>query len=539
LSAFHDSAITARSLNAQLWYVLARFLVLSLFLGGTVFFALVIGTQVSILSNARLVSILSLCLLQICLALFWLLRFGPSPLFVQIQIVWDLVVCATVVYFTGGMYSDFAFLFILVILTSGLISSRHEVLLILLASIVLYGGLAFLDFYGFLPVYPWQIRSGSDVFYLLFLNLSAFVLAAFVGVILSTRLQQYAHKVEKHQREHAELVHFNQLILQNITCGLILVDSGGKILLANQVAEQICAIKATKVTGMPITAAFPFFPWPLSDLPLERCEFSFLNASGKQLVLGYSATPIRQGESTNVLLMFQDLTEIKHLEHNLKQEEHLAAIGSLSAGLAHEIRNPLASLGGSVQLLQEKNFPASEQRLFDIIVREASRLNNLVDDFLNFANPRNPIKKKVNINSIITDVLHLAQGSKHFSDIQIHHHLTDLWYEYVDGEQIKQVVWNLLWNAANFCPPGGEVYVGSCRKTRAFWIDDSGPGVDLSLGNTIFDPFITSRADGTGLGLAIAHAFVHANGAGIEYTTAPAGGARFKVFFKGQNFEDS
>lgn len=539
MSAFHDTAITARSLNAQLWYVLVRFLVLSLFLGGTVFFALVVNEQATIFTNMRLVSILSLCLLQICLALFWLLRFGPSPRFLQIQIVWDLVMCAAVVYFTGGMYSDFAFLFIFVILTSGLISSRNEVLLILLASVVLYGGLATLDYYGYLPVYPWKTRSGTDVFYLLFLNLTAFVLAAFIGVILSTRLQQYAQKIEKQRRQHADLERFNHLILQNITSGLILVDSEGIILLANEVAEQICAIRASKVINMPITTALHGFAWPLPRIPEERGELSFTNADKKQLILGYSATPIKQGETTNVLLMFQDLTEIKRLEQNLKREEHLASIGSLSAGLAHEIRNPLASLGGSVQLLQEKDFPATEQRLFNIIALEAGRLNRLVDDFLNFANPRNPVKKVVDINSILKDVIHLAHGSKQFQDIQVKSSCTDVWHENVDEEQIKQVVWNLLGNAASFCSPGGMVNCASSSQSRSFWIDDSGPGVDPELGDTIFEPFTTSRADGTGLGLAIAHAFVQANGAVIEYAASPSGGARFKVTFKNHNSEDS
>lgn len=525
-------------MNAQLWYVLVRFLVLSLFLGGTVFFALVVNEQAGIFSNARLVSIFSLCLLQICLALFWLLRFGPSPQFVQIQIVWDLIMCAAVVYFTGGMYSNFAFLFIFVILTSGLISSRHEVLLILLASVVLYGGLAMLDYYGYLPVYPWDTRSGTDVFYLLFLNLTAFVLAAFIGVILSTRLQQYARKLEIQRREHADLEHFNHLILQNITSGLILVDSQGQIVLANKVAEQICAIRSSKVLGMPISTALRGFDWPLPRIPVERGELDFTNAADRQLTLGYSATPIQQGESTNILLMFQDLTEIKRLEQNLKREEHLASIGSLSAGLAHEIRNPLASLGGSVQLLQEKDFPATEQRLFNIIAREAGRLNHLVDDFLNFANPRNPVKKRVDINSILSDVLHLAQGSRQFEKIEIHSSCPGVWYENVDEEQIKQVVWNLLGNAANFCPPGGRVHCASCKHTHSFCIDDSGPGVDPKMGDTIFEPFTTSRADGTGLGLAIAHAFARANGARIEYAAAPGGGARFKIVFKNQNSED-
>lgn len=533
MAASHVAPITARSLNAQLWYVLVRFLVLSLFLGGTVFFALVVYGHPGIFSNTKLVSILSLYLLQIGLALFWLLRFGPSTLFVQIQIVWDLITCAAVVYFTGGMYSDFAFLFLFVILTSGLISTKKNVLVTLLASIVLYGGLTILDFYGFLPLYAWQTRSDTNIFYMLFLNFTAFVFAAFIGAVLSSRLQQYAQKIEEQQREHAELETFNHLILQNITSGLILTDNRGKILLINQVAQQICAIDAAMVINLPVTRALPGFNCPEPQERIERAEFKFTNAAGIKLTLGYSSTPIKQGESINILLMFQDLTQIKRLEQNLRREEHLAAIGSLSAGLAHEIRNPLASLGGSVQLLTEQAGSSMQQRLLNIIARETARLNNLVDDFLNFANPHTPVKRKTDINAVLSDIEHLLRGSEQFSSIDIRFRCSDNWYEDVDEGQIKQVVWNLLVNAANFCAVPGIIECESNRAERSFWVDDNGPGVDKQLKDVIFEPFRTTRATGTGLGLSIAHALTKANGAVLEYANAPLGGARFKVTFSG------
>ncbi len=533
MNASHIAPTTARSLNAQLWYVLVRFLVLSLFLGGTVFFSLAVYDHPGVFSNTKLVSILSLYLLQIGLALFWLLHFGPSALFVQIQIVWDLLICAAVVYFTGGMYSDFAFLFLFVILTCGLISTKKDVLVTLLASIVLYGGLTTLDFYGLLPLYAWQMRSDTNVFYMLFLNFTAFVFAAFIGVILSNRFQQYTQKIEEQRRKHAELETFNHLILQNITSGLILTDSWGRILLINKVAQQICAIEAAAVINMPVTRALPGFKCPKPQERIERAEFEFTNADAIKLVLGYNCTPIKQGESINILLMFQDLTQIKRLEQNLRREEHLAAIGSLSAGLAHEIRNPLASLGGSVQLLKEQADSDSRQRLLNIIARETGRLNNLVEDFLNFANPRTPFKKKTDINATLSDIEHLLHGSEQFNHIDIRFRYSESWYECVDEEQVKQVIWNLLVNAANFSVTPGVIECESSSAERSFWVDDNGPGVDQQMKDAIFEPFRTTRATGTGLGLSIAHALAKANGAVLEYTNAPLGGARFKVTFSG------
>jgi two-component system sensor histidine kinase PilS (NtrC family) len=145
----------------------------------------------------------------------------------------------------------------------------------------------------------------------------------------------------------------------------------------------------------------------------------------------------------------------------------------------------------------------------------------------------------VDINATIRDVLQLAQSSLQFEDIDIHDNTADSWYENVDEEQIKQVVWNLLVNAASFTPAGARVECGSSKQSRTFWIDDCGPGVDPLLGDTIFEPFTTSRADGTGLGLAIAYALAQTNGAVLEYTDAPAGGARFKLSFRERNPEDS
>ena len=531
MAQFNNIAGTARSLKAQLWFVLVRSFIVSLLLGVTLLFNLTLAENPQFFFNTRLVIILSLYLLQICFSLFWLLRYGPSPIFVQLQIVWDLIVCSAVVYVTGGMYSEFAFLFVFVILSSGLISSRNEVLIVLLASIVLYGGLATLDFYGYLPVYPWQARSGSDVFYTLFMNFAAFVLAAFIGVVLSTRLQQSAHRIEQQQRKHSELEEFNRQVLQHISSGLILVDPEGYILLLNKVAEQICAIHAPTSLKRHIISVLPGFAWPPPTVPLERAEMKLCNADKKHLILGYSITPIYQAEATNMLLMFQDLTEIKRLEQRLRHEQHMASIGSLSAGLAHEIRNPLASVGGSIQLLEERIASDRDKRLLGIVQRETKRLNTLVNDFLNFANPRQPMKRQVKINSILAELIQLAKQSETFASIQIDIDLPENWYEDVDEEQIRQLGWNLLTNAANFSPPDGHILCGADKQTRSFWIEDNGPGIDPMLGDTIFEPFTTSRAEGTGLGLSIAHALSTANGAILEYESSSLGGARFSVTF--------
>ncbi|WP_321532035.1 ATP-binding protein [uncultured Desulfuromonas sp.] len=524
------------SVSALLWYLLGRAFIVTLFLGGTVFLEFPQSLQSFFIPDLRLIFLLSLTFFQICFSLLWLLRWqNHLRQFVQFQLVWDLLLSILVVYMTGGTASPFSFLFIFVILSSALMATRFDVIVTVAAAVVLYGGLIDLQFYGYLPTGPGAMEmTPSDVFYRLFLNVTAFLLTGFLGTILANRMRYSESLLEQERHDYAELERLNHIILHNIPSGLIVVDGDGVIRSFNFAAVAICGIAVSKAIRSPLTQIFPQLPPEKLSQPVERGEFAYIKPGGEKRILGFNALPFRdiQQKQAGTLITFQDLTETKRLEQNLQLGERLAAVGKLAAGLAHEIRNPLASLSGSVQLLTEQScLDGSDKHLLEIVNRETSRLNRLLSDFLVFARPRAPEKKFSSVKSLIGEVYDLAKTDPKFSFVDLRLDIKEDKSLLIDSGQIHQALWNLLVNAEQFATPPKKIIIGFDASKNALWVDDNGPGVHGDEKKQIFEPFYSSRAEGTGLGLAIIHAIVTAHQATVECLENPLGGARFEIDF--------
>ena len=524
------------SVSALLWYLLGRAFFVTLFLGGSVFLEIPQSLQPIFAPDIRLIFLLSLTFFQICFSLFWLLRWQDHlRQFVQFQLVWDLLLSVTTVYVTGGTASLFSFLFIFVVLSSALMATRTDVMVTVSASVVLYGGLVDLQYYGYLQVGSEVIQmTQSDVFYRLFLNVTAFLLTGFLGTILANRLRRSEQLLEQERHDYVALERLNRVILQNIPSGLIVVDTQVLVRSFNSAAETISGVAIAKAIHWPLKNIFPQLPLTEMALPVERGEFEYVNPRGDKRIFGYNALAFSDSQQKEVgtLLTFQDLTETKRLELNLQLGARLSAIGKLAAGLAHEIRNPLASLSGSVQLLTEKaGFDASDQHLLEIVNRETTRLNRLLGDFLVFARPRTPEKTACSIKGLIAEVFKLAKADPRFSSVKLELDVEEDRILEIDSGQIHQALWNLLVNAAQFASPPKRILVGFNAETNMLWVDDNGPGVSSDEKKQIFEPFYSSRAEGTGLGLSIIHAIVTAHQASIECLENPWGGARFQIDF--------
>nr|WP_320050585.1 ATP-binding protein [uncultured Desulfuromonas sp.] len=524
------------SVSTLLWYLLGRAFIVTLFLGGTVFLEFPQSIQSFFIPDLRLIFLLSLTFFQICFSLLWLLRWQDHlRQFVQFQLVWDLLLSILTVYVTGGTASPFSFLFIFVILSSALMATRLDVMVTVAASVVLYGGLVDLQFYGYLPTSPGAMEmSQSDVFYRLFLNVTAFLLAGFLGTILANRMRHSESMLKQERHDYAELERLNRIILQNIPSGLIVVDSGGIVRSFNSAAASICGLAVSKVLRGPLTQVFPQLSAAELSLPIERGEFEYIKPGGDKRILGFNALPFSdfQQQEVGTLITFQDLTETKRLEQNLHLGERLAAVGKLAAGLAHEIRNPLASLSGSVQLLTEQSsLDDSDQHLLEIVNRETSRLNRLLSDFLVFARPRAPEKKISSVKSLIGEIYDLARTDPKFTSVDLSLDIKADKSLLIDSGQIHQALWNLLVNAVQFAKPPKKIVIGFDATRSILWVDDNGPGVHGDEKRQIFEPFYSSRAEGTGLGLAIIHAIVTAHQAKVECLESPLGGARFEIDF--------
>jgi two-component system sensor histidine kinase PilS (NtrC family) len=261
------------------------------------------------------------------------------------------------------------------------------------------------------------------------------------------------------------------------------------------------------------------------------------------MILGFSTTRFEDAEqdSASVIVTFRDITGIRRMEEALKRADRLAALGELSARMAHEIRNPLAAMSGSVQMLAEQgSICGNDGRLLEIVLRESDRLNKLITDFLTYARPPSPQKVAIDLKKMIDDMCLLLLADSRFDNIEILNRVSSQTLIQADFNQISQVIMNLLHNSADAMSEGGTVVIesrfllsgaGGFRRTPAVLITvtDSGKGIDAEAGKHVFEPFWTSKIDGTGLGLAIIYRIIEAHGGSISVESPPAGGCCFTI----------
>jgi two-component system sensor histidine kinase PilS (NtrC family) len=520
------------------WYLFARALIAGVFLVGAVLFQLRSGRNAisPVLSFLYLLGGLSCLQVMISAALLPFL--GSLRCFVQVQIIWDLLLCSALVYITGGIESIFSFLYIFVIISSSLFFGRRDILFIASASSILYGSLLDLQYYGYLPHFlagssPPEI-DGTVFFYAVFVNVLAFFCTAFLSGILVSRLRRSEEALEKREFDLEELESLNRTILANVTSGLMIINPQGKIRSFNQAASKITGLSLADVYNRDVRQVFPGFAVINQSgfVLVSRCEGVFAVSEDKQLTLGYASSLVKdpQEQTLGLLVTFQDLTEFKLMEEQLKRTDRLTAVGRLASGMAHEIRNPLASISGSAQLLIEgKNLIEPEQRLLKIIVKEADRLNVLLTDFLVYARPRPSQFEDVDISAVLDELAEMIAGDTRFGNLTINRRYPPHFILHVDRQQFRQALWNLAINAAEVMPDGGTLSFGCEAETAAIYVEDTGPGIPEQVRGRIFEPFFTTKDKGSGLGLATVYAIVEGHGGTIKVSTGTQGGSRFTI----------
>ncbi|WP_432821440.1 ATP-binding protein [Trichloromonas sp.] len=523
------------------WYLFARALIIGLFLVGAVIFQLRSDQNAvsPVLSFLYLLGGLS-CL-QVMVSAALLPRFHSLRFLVQVQIVWDLLLSSSLIYITGGIESIFSFLYIFVIISSSLFLGRRDILFVASASSILYGSLLDLQYYGYLPYVGGlsfvQKIDGASVFYAVLVNVLAFFCTAFLSAILVSRLRRSEEALEKRKFDIEELENLNQTILANVTSGLMIINPEGKIRSFNQAASKITGLSLANVYGRDIRKVFHDFDVidESGFVLVSRAEGTYLCTEGKTLTLGYASSLVKdpQEQTLGLLVTFQDLTELKLMEDQLKRADRLAAVGRLASGMAHEIRNPLASISGSAQLLIEgKNLSEDEQRLMKIIVKEADRLNVLLTDFLVYARPRPSQLEGVDIAVLLDELSEMISGDNRFSTLSILRHYPAQFILHVDRQQFRQALWNLAINAVEVMPDGGTLTLGGEVETSSVYVEDTGPGIPGKVRSRIFEPFFTTKDKGSGLGLATVYAIVEGHGGTIRVTDGVHGGTRFTIALK-------
>ncbi|HKL48982.1 MAG TPA: ATP-binding protein, partial [Desulfuromonadales bacterium] len=425
------------------------------------------------------------------------------------------------------------------IIGASFLLGRKDTLFVASASAILYGSLLDLQFYGYLPVVGGismpAALDGAQVFYAVFVHVVAFLLVGILSGTVAERLKKSEQALQRRKIDYEELENLNKTILENINSGLMIINPAGRIRSFNAAASRISGYRLEDVYDRPVNEIFPNLD--LYDGKLHvvgRGEGRFVDLRGRLRNLGYSTSLVKDlnGEILGLLMTFQDLTHLKEMEQKLQRADRLAAVGRLASGMAHEIRNPLASISGSVQLLMETGDPSTEDRqLMRIVVREADRLGVLLTDFLNFARPKPPSFEDVDVSRLLDELCRMVSSDNRFAQVELRKDYTDGLVMRVDRTQLRQALWNLLINAAEAIPGQGVVELDADPSQDLIAVHDSGPGVPQENLGKIFDPFFTTRETGTGLGLATVYAIVEKHGGDVQIGRSHLGGACFSIRF--------
>ena len=475
-------------------------------------------------------------------------KFVPSRKFnLMTQIVGDLGVVTLLVYFTGGLDSPFSFLYLVSIITASMLLYRRGGLFAASGAVILYGALADLLFYNVIPppeqtMFPSSNWTSFRLYLNMATNFAGFYATALLTSIISEKLQRTFAELDANRQNLAELRALNQNVIESIPSGLITLSPYGTASFVNPAATQILLIAQHSILGRHVTELgfLSVEEWNdvrarLSRGELVRKETDDMEIAGEPRWIGFALSPLStlDGKAAGYTLIFQDLTEMKKLEAELRLKDRMAAVGELSAGIAHEIRNPLAAIAGSVQVLKgSSSLSSQEQRLMAIVLKESERLNKTIAEFLRFVRPQEKRPIEFDVAATLSETLELLANSPELTNHEIRREIAPPSFRIVgDGDQIRQVFWNLARNAIQAMPNGGALTVRTVVDEEHYRIifTDSGRGMSPADLRRLFQPFRTNFPSGTGLGMAISYRIVQEHGGSIEVVSREGEGTAITV----------
>jgi two-component system sensor histidine kinase PilS (NtrC family) len=447
-----------------------------------------------------------------------------------LQLALDSVMVSLVIYFTGGLDSYFYFLYPVTILIASMVLSRGgayvvATLCFLQAWIILEG-----PYYGVLPSYGLTYPDLRSLRLRIVTNLAAFLAVAYLSGRLAETLRTTGAELQDKALKLEDLRALNQDIVESMRSGLVTTDLEGRILSLNSPGAEILNTSFHSLAGKPLDLVFAGITSDgRPDLSRPRREMLWSGPKGETKFLGFSVAPLtRNGETVGYVYNFQDVTQLKQLEREVQLKDRMAAIGRMAAAIAHEIRNPLASIAGSVKLFSGMmNLSPDQQRLIGIVLKESERLNGIITDFLLYAREKTFQFAVVNVAEILEETLTLLQNHPQLDDrfrIEKQFPREPLWAS-LDTDRMRQVFWNLGDNALKAMPSGGvlSVILRSEGDHLEILFRDTGVGMTPQQAEKVFEPFQSDFEGGTGLGLAIAYQIVQAHKGMIRAESAGQG----------------
>jgi len=519
------------------WLVRVRVLVITFLLG----IELVIRQFVP--SPVPIRYFLSLILFWYTVSVFFAIlhRLTLNPyLQAYVQLVVDLLVVTAVAYVTGSLDSYLVLLYPLAIILASILLTRIGSFFIAALSFILFAGTVNATFFKVIPnLYPQSLGLWPLQVYLI-INLFAFFGTWYLASYLAESLRKTGVALKDTAVELEELQHFNENIIQSMRGGLLITDLWGEILLVNPAAAEFLGASHQSLRGDELRDRFPelaaLLPLGDVDTPQGRQEVRVRGRDNRERILGLALSRLQTpgGNVSGYVFNFQDLTELKRLEAEVARKERMAVLGRMAAAIAHEIRNPLGAIAGSVrQLARYAQVGHDEQKLVEIVSRESERLNRLVNEILSYSKEKETRRQKTDLVPLFEETLLLLERHPQRNGrIQVEKHFPPGRLEAaVDSSQIKQLLWNLCDNALRAMPAGGTLRVNleTDNGTIRIRVADNGVGLKIEQMEKIFQPFEGDFAGGTGLGLAIVYQIVQGHGGHVWARPVQPRGAEFIV----------
>jgi two-component system, NtrC family, sensor histidine kinase PilS len=524
--------------------VIALFSLLKISLITILLIFVVIGNLLSdnpeLLKTSMQQAILSLVtiayMLVIITAIVLKYRFFPIVKFFITVLFIDLAITVVLVHLTGGAGSPYSILFLVPVMASAIILSPRWAVAFTLISLTLYFLISILGWGGVISPIEGQLLlpnalTAQGLARRLSLNTSAFATVAALSITLSRNLIKSKKVVRSQDKELSALKFRHQDILKSLNDGVVTLDSNGKILTCSETAEKIL-FEDESIPNHINEWGFEFKEMFLSKQTLKRVILS-TDKGEIHLELSLMELKSKLVSHRGYVLIIRDQTEEAELEEEVAKQQRLAALGRLSAGIAHEIRNPLASISGSLELLKRgigKDLKGDDLVLFDIVSHEIKRVNDLISELLLYTRDKPLNLIKIDLVAFLLESVTLVKKDPRSKDIDIQLNLPKLAQIEVDPDGIRQIFLNLIFNAMEM-KETTQVSI-SLKDKSSRWIisiEDNGPGIPEHECEKIFEPFFTTKERGTGLGLAIADKIVRRHGGNLSVTCPNSGGSIFSI----------